>query len=140
MKNSLTRKTISGAFVLILVFTCTACVSTQSVVDRVAQKWAGQNFDGFVLRYGQPYRKFDLNSGDIAYVWNSGISSISMPATATTNVYGNTAYTQMSGGGNIDVFCEMQIVTDRTGIIRQVTILKDTIGLWVTSRCHEVLD
>jgi hypothetical protein len=140
MKTSPARKVVSGAVVLVLFVLCTACVSTQSVVDRFAQKWMGQNFDQFVLRYGQPYRKFELNSGDIAYDWNSGTSSMPIPATATTNVYGNTAYTQVSGGGNIDMFCEMQIVTDRTGIIKQVTILKDTIGLWATSRCHEVLD
>ena len=140
MKNSLIRKITFSAFVLVLLYACTACVSTQSVVNRFAQKWMGQNFDQFVLRYGQPYRKFELNSGDIAYVWNSGTSSMPIPATATTNVYGNTAYTQVSGGGNIDMFCEMQIVTDRTGIIKQVSILKDTIGLWATSRCHEVLD
>lgn len=117
-----------------------ACVSTQAVADRFAQNWIGHNFDEFVMRYGVPYRKFELSNGSTAYIWNSGTSSISMPATATTNIYGNTAYTHFSGGGRIDMFCEMQLVTDQSGVIRGVTILKDTIGFWVTSRCHEVLE
>jgi hypothetical protein len=131
MKNSLTRTTITSVFLLLSALVCTSCVSTQSVVDRFGQKWIGQNFDEFVLRYGTPYRKFELNSGDIVYVWNSGTSSVAVPATATTNVYGNTAYTQLSGGENINMFCEMQLVTDRAGVIRQVIILKDTIGFWL---------
>lgn len=140
MKSSLIQKIGTGTFILFLALVCAACVSTQSVVDRFGQKWVGKDFDEFVLRYGTPYRKFELNSGDIAYAWNSGTSSIAMPAAATTNIYGNTAYTQVSGGGNINMSCEMQLVTDRAGVIKQVRILKDTIGRWATSRCHEVLE
>ena len=135
-----TIKPVMGAAILGVALLASGCVSTQAVVDRFGQKWIGRNFDEFVMRYGAPYRKYDLNNGGTAYVWNSGTSSIAMPATATTNVYGNTAYTQVSGGGNINMFCEMQLVTDSAGAIRQVTILKDTIGFWVTSRCHEVLE
>ena len=128
------------AALLGVVLLCTGCVSTQAVVDRFSQKWIGRNFDDFVMRYGAPYQQFALNSGGTAYVWNSGTSSITMPTTATTNFYGNTAYTQVNGGGNINMFCEMQLVTDSSGIIRQITILKDTVGFWGTSRCHEVLE
>lgn len=134
------RKLMMGAVLLGVALLSSSCVSTQAVIDRFGQKWVGRNFDEFVMSYGAPYRRFELNSGGTAYVWNSGISSIAIPATATTNVYGNTAYTQVSGGGNINMFCEMQLVTDRSETIRQITILKDTIGRWVTSRCHEVLE
>jgi len=139
MEKSKIQKNWKIIWLLVLSFACAACVSTQSVVNRFGQKWVGQNFDDFVLRYGMPYRKFELNNGSIAYVWNSGISSVSMPVTATTNIYGNTAYTQIHGGGSIRTYCEVQLITDQTGVIRQVNILKDTIGLWATSRCHEVL-
>lgn len=139
MEQSLPRIARAGVY-LVLLFLCAGCVSTQSVADRFAPKWVGKNFDEFVLKYGAPFRKFELNSGDFSYVWNSGTASVAMPATATTSVYGNTAYTQMSGGGNINMFCELQIVTDRAGNIKQITILRDTIGFWCTSRCHEVLE
>ena len=95
--------------------------------------------DEFVLRYGAPYSAINLNSGDIAYVWNSGITSLTMPATATTEISGNTAYTQVYGGGAINMQCEVQLVVDAEGTIKSVRILKDTIGAWATSRCHEVL-
>ncbi len=125
--------------ILVLIMLLTACVSTQSVVNRFGGKWIGKNFDEFVLRYGSPYKEFHLKKGGVAYTWNSGTTSINMPVTATTNVYGSTAYTQVQGGGSINMYCEIQLVTDSEGVIREVTILKDTIGLWVTSRCHEVL-
>ena len=138
MKNFLIQKIKIN--ILLLTLTCASCVSTQSVVDRFGQKWLGKNFDEFVLRYGIPYRKFALNSGDIVYAWNSGISSVAIPATATTNFYGNTAYTRYSGGNSINMFCEMQLTTTRTGTIKDIMITKDTFGAWVTSRCHEVLE
>lgn len=130
----------SRVLILLFAMVCAACVSTQSVADRFSTQWIGRNFDEFVLRYGTPYKEFKLNNGATVYVWNSGTASMGIPATATTRVYGNTAYTQMSGGGSIDMFCEMQVVTDQRGAIQQVKILRDTIGLWATSRCHEVLD
>jgi len=99
----------------------------------------GQNFDQFVSQNGQPSQNFELKSGHIAYVWNSGKTLMSVPTTRLTTVYGNTIDAHMVGGGKIEMFCETQIVTDRTGIIREIMILKDTIGLSSTSRCHEIL-
>jgi hypothetical protein len=139
MNTSRIRKVTSRTFVLVLVFACIACVSAQSVVDYAVQKWVGQNFDQFVLRNGQPSRKFELKSGDVAYVWSSGTAFLSVPTTGIRNVYGNTVDSHGDGGGKIEIFCEMQIVTDRIGIIRELIILKDTIGLSSTSRCHEIL-
>jgi hypothetical protein len=37
------------------------------------------------------------------------------------------------------MFCEVQFMTSPQGIVKKVTILRDTIGGWTTSRCHEVL-
>ena len=138
MQLLLKRSIVALALVGVLLLG-SACVSTQSVVDRFGEEWIGKNFDEFVLRYGTPYKRFELQSGDVVYTWNSGTVSMQMPTSATTNVYGNTAHTQVYGGGNIDMFCEMQFVTNPKGIITEVTILKDTVGFWVTSRCHEVL-
>ncbi|MBI3596362.1 MAG: hypothetical protein HY203_04325 [Nitrospirae bacterium] len=125
-----------GALSIIL----SSCVSTQSVVDKLGSLYIGKNFDEFVLNRGVPQKKFVLSNGDVAYVWNSGTSSVAMPVTANTTGYGNTAKTTVSGGGSIDMFCEVQFVTSPAGIIKQVSILKDTIGFWTTSMCHEVFD
>lgn len=123
-----------------LAFLLSGCVSTQAVVDRLGNKYVGKNFDEFVINHGTPRQKFILSSDDIVYTWNSGTSSIAMPATATTTAYGNTATTTINGGGSIDMFCEAQFITSPNGVIKQVRILKDTIGFWTTSMCHEIFD
>ena len=123
-----------------LAFLLSGCVSTQAVVDRLGNKYVGKNFDEFVINHGTPRQKFTLSSGDIVYTWNSGRSSIAMPATATTTADGNTATTTINGGGSIDMFCEAQFVTSPDGLIKQVSILKDTVGFWTTSMCHEIFD
>jgi ABC-type uncharacterized transport system auxiliary subunit len=123
-----------------LALLLSGCVSTQAVVDRLGNKYVGKNFDEFVINHGTPRQKFTLSSGDIVYTWNSGTSSIAMPATATTTAYGNTATTTINGGGSIDMYCEAQFVTSPNGLIKQVSILKDTVGFWTTSMCHEIFD
>lgn len=124
---------------VLLTLLCAACVSTQTVANETGQKWSGRSVDEFVMQYGTPYSKFTLGNGDVAYTWNLGVSNVVMPTTATTNVVGNTAYTQLNGGGNVHMSCEMQLITEPSGSIRQVRILQDTVGLWTTSRCHEIL-
>ena len=116
------------------------CVSTQSVANRLGNQYIGRNFDEFVLSRGVPQKKFILSNGDVAYVWNSGTSSVPVPMTATTTGYGNTATTTISGGGSIGLFCEVQFVTSSEGVIKRITILRDTIGSWTTSMCHEAFD
>jgi len=125
---------------VVLASVLSGCVSTQSVEDRLGNKYVGKNFDEFVIAHGSPQQKFTLSSGDIAYTWNSGTSSVAMPATATTTGYGNSATTTINGGGSIDMFCEAQFITSPEGAIKRVSILKDTIGLWTNSMCHEVFD
>ncbi len=122
----------------LLSMSFSACVSQQRVQDRLNEAWTGKNFDEFVLTYGTPKDKFALNSGDTAYLWNSGTASIDVPTYATTRYSGDYSQTQVSGGGSIKMFCELQIVADGKGIIKQIKIMKDTWGMWVSSRCHEV--
>ncbi len=139
MQSPLIHKVTSGTFVLVLFFICIACVNTQSVVDRGAPKWVGKTVDQFVSRNGQPLRTFEVKSGDIVSVWSSGTAFMPVPTTGTTTVYGSTIDTHMGGGGQVEVFCEIQIVTGRTGVIREMIILKDSLGLLSTSRCNEIL-
>ena len=96
-------------------------------------------FDDFVLRYGPPQNKYSMNNGDVAYLWNSGASSIGMPAHANPQQPGDQAFPQYSGSGNVDVLCEVQIITNKEGIIRQINIMRDTMGTRLTSRCREVI-
>jgi len=78
--------------------------------------------DEFVQRYGAPYNKFQLNSGDIAYDWKSTSGE----------------YHTLMNGATIELSCEMQLVTDRAGVIRRINLMKDQ-GLEGRSKCLEVL-
>lgn len=124
---------------LFLAACSTGCVSTQSVAEHLGARYVGKSFDDFAIVHGAPYKSFALSSGETAYVWNSGVTSVGMPATATTTGYGNMATTTFSGGGTINMSCEVQFIASTQGIVQKVSILRDTIGGWTTSRCHEVL-
>lgn len=81
-----------------------------------------------------------MGDGSKLYTFAFGQGSVQMPshttiATPTTG----TAYATTTGGGSIRLGCVLRIATDARGDITQIQIERDTIGLWVSSRCHEVL-
>jgi hypothetical protein len=132
---------LKNLFITVIGFLfLSSCATTSNTLKRLDSQWTGKNFDEFVLKNGSPYREFSLKNGDILYTWNSGISSVDMPQYATTNIYGNTAYTNFSGGGSIKMYCEIQLQVGINNRIKKVKILKDTFGKWVPSRCHETLE
>ncbi len=92
-------------------------------------QWIGKDFDRFVLKYGSPYKKFNLLNGDVLYTWNSGVSSVNIPQLETTSVYGNTVSTQIYGVGSIKLYCEIQLQVSSKGFIKKLTILKDTLKM-----------
>jgi predicted outer membrane repeat protein len=55
---------------------------------------------------------------------------------ATTTFQGNTA--QTVGGGLINVFCTLEIVTTPEGTIKAINVAADTLGDWTISRCGEI--
>ena len=132
-------KIITSILMILLVYGCTT--TNQSMI-RANNSFVGKNIDEFVLKHGIPYRKHQLNSGDFIYVWNSGIISYSMPATTsvtgTRTPYGYSATATTHGGGEIKVFCEVQILTTPEGKIISIKPIRDTIGRWTTSRCSEI--
>lgn len=128
--------------ILTFVFVISACSTTQQAADKLQSDFIGKNFDEFVVRYGPPYKKHELNSGDLLYLWNSGVKSYAMPQTTTIQgaisrySYSETATT--TGGGAIKVYCELQIVTSPNGTIKEIKPIRDTIGDWEMSRCAEI--
>jgi hypothetical protein len=136
MKHRLITALIVGLLAL------PGCTTTQEAMTNATSKYVGKNFDQFVLDHGIPHSKYQLNSGGYVYVWNSGIITYSMPVTTTFSgtaspySYSGTATT--TGGGAIDVFCELKIHTDESGQILSITPVTDTLGKWTTSRCAEI--
>ncbi len=116
-----------------------ACATGVGGQNPINDSWAGRPFDDFVSRYGSPQNKYPMNNGDVAYLWDSGKSSLGMPAHANPQNSVEQTFPQYSGSGNVDVFCEVQIITSDDGIIKQINIMRDTMGARITSRCREVI-
>lgn len=127
---------ISGLFL-------SACVSTQSVVNELSSKYVGKNVDSFFIANGAPVQRHQLNSGEILWVWDSGVTSVYIPSQTTitgTNYGGVANYTATTyGGGSMSLRCVVQFMTASDGTIKSIRILRDTIGWWTTSMCHESL-
>ncbi len=128
---------------IIALLLLNGCTTTQQAMQRANNSFVGKNFDEFVLKHGIPHSKHQLNNGDYIYVWSSVVISYNMPETTnisgTVSPYGSyygTATT--TGGGSIDVFCEVQIHTTAEGEILSIKPVRDTWGNWTTSRCSEI--
>lgn len=131
-------------FISFVFFACVSgCATTEEAMFKANNRYVGKNFDEFVLEHGIPCSKYQLNTGDYIYVWNSGITSFQMPATTTVSgtvsPYGSYYGTgTTTGGGTLDVFCEVQIHTTVEGKIISIKPVRDTWGIWTTSRCSEI--
>jgi hypothetical protein len=74
-------KTLLASFAAFLVVA--GCASTQEAAQTLSRNFAGKNIDAFVLQYGAPYQRHQLNSGDLVYMWSSEIRSYGLPTTTT---------------------------------------------------------
>ncbi len=109
----------------------------------IAGKYSGQHLDKFVMDHGAPYSAYKMDNGSTIYQWSSGIDSVSIPQTVShsgyVSPYGTISGTStVHGGGSMRLECALKIVTDKRKVISQINIVKDTIGRWETSRCHEI--
>ena len=108
------HSTISVVLVVLLTaLGISGCVSTQTVTERVGQRYVGKPLDEFVRKHGAPQQRVALSGGDVRHVWNDGGTML---------------------------VCEVELITSPAGTIKRVAILKDTIGIWTTSMCHEVFN
>jgi len=128
---------------IIAIFILSGCTTTEEAMLRANNEFVGKNIDDFVLKHGIPYAKHQLNNGEYVYAWSSGVISYDMPATTTmsgtVSPYGYYSGTAMTtGGGSINVWCEVQIHTTAEGKILSIKPLRDTWGKWTTSRCSEI--
>jgi hypothetical protein len=128
--------------VVLVAALLTACASTQDAAAALGVRYAGKNIDEFVVRYGAPYQRHELNSGDIMYTWSSGVTSYQMPSTTTAQgtrtPTGFVGVATTTGGGTLSTFCEVQIITTPAGLVKSIYPIRDTLGNWAISRCAEV--
>ena len=120
------------------------CVSTMQAVNSAKSKYVGRNIDEFVINNGAPYQKYTMNNGNLLFRWSSGVERYHAPATKYTNgsINGNSynSTTNTVGGYDLDMYCELQIITDQNGTILDIIPLRDSGGFVnISSRCYEIL-
>ncbi|MEV1888392.1 hypothetical protein ABZR68_25250 [Pseudomonas aeruginosa] len=126
---------IKAVFTLAATVILGGCVSDQATIDELS-RYEGLPLDQFVIANGAPSNSYKLSDGSTVYYWTSS-KSVYMPGSATTTFSGSQAYTQQISGGNIGTECQLDLLTDSNGVIRKVTMRKNTIGYWTNSACHE---
>lgn len=126
---------IKGVITAAVMSMLAACVSDQATVDELV-RYEGLSLDQFVIANGAPSNSYKLADGNTIYYWSSS-KSVYMPGSATTTFSGNQAYTQQISGGDVNTVCQLDLLTDPQGVIRKVTMRKNTIGYWTSSACHE---
>ncbi len=102
---------------LVALSVLSGCGTTGIANDAARDRWIGQPSDAFFVKHGAPKRQLTLNNGGKVYAWET----VAMPS-----------------GTQIQIACSADIVTDPRGIITEIRLQEDTIGLWNTSRCTEV--
>src|SRR5579885_2182192 len=130
--------TVLAAF---LLAACTATPSPQETMSKLNQRYVGHNADDFFLSYGDPVGKTSLKSGGTLYRWASTEAAAPPAAPAYrsyTSPQGRFPMLQPSAGASGGShYCELQIQTDKKGIIRNLSMVTDSPGKWSTSRCAE---
>ncbi|MFN3831365.1 MAG: hypothetical protein ACK4SQ_04015 [Allorhizobium sp.] len=125
--------------VFALILGVCGCTTTEQANNALASRFVGTSADSFFIAYGPPSSSYKLTSGDgVLYTWAEPAKTYVMPGQSNTTFIGNRAFTTYSPGNSYDVQCTLKIAVDGKGIIRQIDVLRDTMGDWQLSRCNEV--
>lgn len=109
------------------------CVSTGTTQKAVGAKWVGQSLDSFVVANGPPTAPYTLSDGRRIVEWQE---SFGVPGAGPLLVAASGASTE---AGSLKLNCRLRLTVSKAGVIEDVTVANDTIGMWTLSRCAEVL-
>jgi len=155
------------ALLLLPLALLSACTTTDDANRALQSRWIGQPVEQFFAVYGPPISEYPLSSGKI-YTWRGGDKTRYIPPTYSTPEPARTVVrteTRQDGSGKTVVtetrvvtrdpfwepemisppqyqqlFCELQINTDKQGVIASIRASNDTDGDGFSlSRCAEVL-
>lgn len=101
---------------LVAVLLTSAC-ATEGKLQKRLNSAVGQNIDWVVAGWGYPQGQFRAPNGNTVYVYSQS-GTLQMPATATSNVYGNTVQTTVHGGGQLAYGCSIYLEADANNVIQ----------------------
>lgn len=142
------------------------CTTTEDANRALQSRWIGQPVERFFAAYGPPIDEYPLSTGKI-YTWRGGDKTRYIPPVYTQYEPARTIVrteTRQNGSGQTvtqtrvitrdpfwepelitpgryeQLFCELQINTDKGGLILTIRASNDTTGNGFSlSRCAEVL-
>jgi len=121
------------------------CVSSHQANQDIQGRVVGLSVDDFVMRYGPPYSRYDMADGRKVYRWGYDRGTYTTPAVTTGALTdtgdGTLVYdAQTVGGGTKHQGCDIQFTADQAGKIVEAHAVRDSLGVWTTSYCHEFFD
>jgi hypothetical protein len=125
-------------FILLALAMLAACTTSKQANTALITKFNGTRADDFFFRFGPPASSYKASDGRTLYVWSEHAQHISTPGTAQTTFAAGTAFTTYQPGADINIQCQVRIVADSGGVIREISVYSDSIGWWQLSRCNEV--
>jgi hypothetical protein len=160
------QSAFAAGLMLGLSLVLSACTTTEDANNAARSRWLGQPVEAFFAAYGPPISDYPLSSGKI-YTWRGGDKTRYIPPTYTSPEPARTVVrtqTRTDGSGQTvtqtrvitrdpfwqpqmisppqyqQLFCELQINTDKAGVITAIRASNDTDGDGFSlSRCAEVL-
>jgi hypothetical protein len=119
----------------------TACTTSEQALGIIGPRYIDRNADMFFIENGPPISQYKLGDGSTIYRWGTGEGRVNMPGTTTFNAYHTT--TGIAGSAttwdayDITITCDVELVADRENIVREIRIVRDSVGAIEASRCHE---
>ena len=100
--------------ICIIVALMIAGCATQAGYEKILDTWLGHAEGELISSWGVPDSVYD--AGSKKYLTYQNSRQMTLPASYTSNVYGNTIYTRSYGGNTINLRCKTTFTVDR-GII-----------------------
>ena len=110
-----------------------ACVSTAATQKIVGARWIEQPLDSFVLTNRAPSAPYTLADSRRVVEWQE---SFGVPGAGHLLIAASGASTE---AGSLKLNCKLRLTVSKVGIIEDITVANDTIGMWTLSRCAEAL-
>lgn len=160
------QRALGAGLILLSSLVLAGCTTTEDANNAARSRWLGQPVEAFFAAYGPPIGDYPLSSGKI-YTWRGGDKTRYIPPTYTSPEPARTVVrteTRTDGSGQTvtrtrviqsdpfwqpqmisppqyqQLFCELQINTDKAGVITAIRASNDTDGDGLSlSRCAEVL-
>lgn len=112
----------------LIILSMIGCVSPQDRLFAFSDFWVGRSADLFVEVNGVPRATYIMGDGRRVHEFGFGGD--------------RTAHMEHSGtdrGSTVHTVCVLRVEADAGRIITSIRIASDSTGLWVSSRCFEVL-